>query len=196
MREFEDSTTYSTQVLPPRIYDELFSSYNDMFSAENFSRFIREQQDGFLSSSAALGESHVEQLTHNGTDFGGEDPHDLHTGRKALGQSVIDHLEDWNWLIKNKGKLRLGLEWAYGKMTPDAFERLIAELNTQSDGKIYFERGNGLIGSLNPLNPPCEQVVRVYLKRGGLLTDDKVLDSRRLPHPATYTAGRTHDSNR
>ena len=156
-----------------------------------------------FSNCFACAEKGAEQrgaaLSRNGTDFWGQSPDatDVHTGRLALGRDIIDHLNDWDWLIAHERQLKRGLEIAYGHMTPEAFEAFMKELNERSHGRIYMETGNGLLGSLNPLNPPGNLVVRCYLQRGGILTDDNIMDSRRLTYSPTYVSGgHTHDSNR
>jgi len=129
-----------------------------------------------------------------GEDFWGirVDPHDINTGRRALGTNIMEHLGNWDWLIAHQSELRGGLSRAYSHMTPDAFRRFISELNERSNGRIYMETGNGFFGSLNPLNPPGSQVVRVYLSRS--LTDNLIMDSRVQTSSPVHSRGSTHDS--
>lgn len=184
MRELEERSAYQNQALSQGVYDELFGPYNDLFSAENFSRFVRSH------SWTSSYEEHLSKIPLEGTDFDGEmpDPHDIITGRRALGQELLDRLTDWEWLLRNKVRLQSGLEAAYGHMTTSAFDALITELQEASDGKLYMERGNGLIGRLNPLNPPGDHVRRIYLRKGGILPDEKIMDSRRLSFGPAYSS--------
>ncbi len=193
MREFEESTLTMHQPVQP-----LFGFYDHMFSPENYRNYRKEDNSEvlFMDDTFLTATAKTEKISRHGTDFRGQspDPNDLHTGRQAVGQAILDSLDDWNWLIKNKGLVQQGLEWAYGHMTPDAFEKFVAELGEKSGGKIYMEKGNGLLGSLNPLNPSGDSVRRLYLKRGGILTD-KIMDSRKLTLSPTYNSGgKTHDS--
>ncbi len=156
-------------------------------------------QDGLELCNVLVPNEKPRDLPAKGADFWGEHPDatDLNTGRRALGKDTMDHLDDWDWLIANRKQVQRGLETAYGRMTPEAFEKFVKELTEKSDGKIYMEKGNGLLGSLNPLNPPGDQVVCCYLQRGGLYRDNNVLDSRQLTYSPTYVSGRkTHDSNK
>jgi len=99
-------------------------------------------------------------------------------GERALGKAVMDHLTDQDWLISHQDEVRRGISRAWMEVGMSEFKSFMDEIQRKSGGNLYCERGNGLLGSLNPINPPGDLVWRVYLRRGLLHPDTLLLDSR------------------
>lgn len=99
-------------------------------------------------------------------------------GERALGRAVMEHLKDQDWLIEHQAEVRRAIGRAWMEVGMSEFKSFMDEIAKKSDGNLYCVRGNGLLGSLNPLNPPGDLVWRVYLKRGILHPDTLLLDSR------------------
>ncbi len=89
--------------------------------------------------------------------------------KEQFGSDVLEHLKDWDWLIKNRKTLQDGFKKA---SNDDAWEMAwrMRELS-KVDGKplIYLSKQDGPTrGTLIPKRHD------IYLRRGGILSDDYI----------------------